>query len=470
MIRVDRLAGGYGKKPIVKDISLDIEKGEFFALLGPNGSGKTTLFKLITGQLPASSGDIFIAGKAMSKLTKLEKAKKVAVLSQEVQMTFDYTVEEIISLGRYPHQKGVLKMLSAYDREVIDTVMEISKVERYRKTQFRLLSGGEKQRVLLAKALAQEPEILLLDEPTNHLDIKHTFQMLDLLKEWQQTKGLTIFAILHDLNVASLYADRVALLYEGSFLEVGDVNTLRKEEQLKKVYEVEVKTQAHPLVPKPQLHMTPTHSDFADPKPFLDSFQVKRNESSVHLRFQQPLRTLSNANVGEGIQWLRYFCLVADHSVGEQSLAAWLKNNGIPSEQTAAIETTEEMQDVVLIEKRLMGVQLMILVTIEVDVHKHKSLDGVHLLLFVDGYLQDKALFDCYMAVIEAKVKVCQQLNLQSVQSARDIVLIAANQQKNQLQPYESEDDLRKGIEQIITTAMVEAIEKKFAKNGIMSQ
>ena len=91
----------------------------------------------------------------------------------------------------------------------------------------------------MAKALAQEPEMLLLDEPTNHLDIKHTFQILDLLKEWQQTKGLTIFAILHDLNVASLYADRIALLHEGSFLEVGDVNTLRKEDQLKKVYEVE---------------------------------------------------------------------------------------------------------------------------------------------------------------------------------------------------------------------------------------
>ena len=469
MIKVDRLAGGYGKKPIVKDISLDIKKGEFFALLGPNGSGKTTLFKLITGQLPVISGDIFIDGKAMSKLTKLEKAKKVAVLSQEVQMTFDYTVEEIISLGRYPHQKGVLKTLSTYDREVIDAVMEISKVERYRKTQFRLLSGGEKQRVLLAKALAQEPEILLLDEPTNHLDIKHTFQMLDLLKEWQQTKGLTIFAILHDLNVASLYADRVALLYEGSFLEVGDVNTLRKEEQLKKVYEVEVKTQAHPLVPKPQLHMTPTHSYIADPKPLLDSFQVERNDNSIHLRFKQPLRTLSNANVGEGIQWLQYFCLVADHAIGEKSLSAWLRNNGIPSEQAAAIETTESIQDIVLIEQRLMDVQLMIMVAIEVDVHKHKSLDGVHLLLFVDGHLQDKALFDCYMAAIEAKMKVCQQLNLQSVQSARDVVLIAANQQGNQLRHCAPEDDLRKGIEQIITTVMVESIETKFTKNSFMS-
>ena len=246
------------------------------------------------------------------------------------------------------------------------------------------------------------------------------------------------------------------------------MNTLRKEGQLKKVYEVEVKTQAHPLVPKPQLHMTPSHSYVADPKPFLDSFQLERNESSVHLGFKQPLRTLSNANVGGGIQWLQYFCLVADHSVGHHSLSAWLKNNGIPSEQAAAIET-EDVQDVVLIEQRLMGVQLMIVVAIEGDVHKHNNLDGVHLLLFIDGHLQDKALFDCYMTVIETKVKVCQQLNLQSVQSVRDVVLIAANQQKNQQWPCKPEDDLRKGIEQIIMTAMVEAIEKKFIQNSILS-
>ena len=114
-------------------------------------------------------------------------------------------------------------------------VMEITKVRsHYRKTQFRMISGGEKQRVLLAKALAQEPEVLLLDEPTNHLDIKHTFQMLDLLKEWQQTNGLTIFAILHDLNVASLYADRIALLHKGTFLEVGDVQYVKKRRSIKK--------------------------------------------------------------------------------------------------------------------------------------------------------------------------------------------------------------------------------------------
>src|SRR3982751_2074241 len=245
MINVQNLVGGYTHSPIIQGLNLEIKKGEFFTLLGQNGSGKTTLFKLITGQLPIKSGKITLSGKEVQSLSKLEKAKKMAVLTQEVQVSFDYTVEEIISLGRYPHQKGILKQLSKEDRKVIEEVIEITKIRDFRKTQFRMISGGEKQRVLLAKALAQEPEVLLLDEPTNHLDIKHTFHMLDLLKERQQKMGLTIFAILHDLNVASLYADRIALLHNGSFLEVGDVDVLRKEDQLKKVYEVKVNSGPH---------------------------------------------------------------------------------------------------------------------------------------------------------------------------------------------------------------------------------
>ena len=291
MIHVQNLVGGYTHSPIIKGLDLEIKKGEFFALLGPNGSGKTTLFKLITGQLPTISGKVSICGKEISSLSKLEKAKKMAVLTQEVQVSFDYTVEEIISLGRYPHQKGIFKQLSKEDRKVIEEVMEITQISDFRKTQFRLISGGEKQRVLLAKALAQEPEILLLDEPTNHLDIKHTFQMLNLLKERQQTTGLTIFAILHDLNVASLYADRIALLHNGSFLEVGDVDLLRKEDQLKKVYEVKVKSQSHPTVPKPQLLMTPNYSTSSQSFNFEDSYKIKQTEEYIHVQFDQPLRT-----------------------------------------------------------------------------------------------------------------------------------------------------------------------------------
>src|SRR4051794_40327333 len=144
MINMQNLVGGYADSPIIKGLDLDIKKGEFFALLGPNGSGKTTLFKLITGQLPIKRGKITLSGKEIQSLSKMEKAKKMAVLTQEVQVSFDYTVEEVISLGRYPHQKGILKQLSREDWKVIEEVMDLTKVNQFRKAQFRMISGGEK--------------------------------------------------------------------------------------------------------------------------------------------------------------------------------------------------------------------------------------------------------------------------------------------------------------------------------------
>ena len=120
--------------------------------------------------------------------------------------------------------------------------------------------------------------------------------------------GLTIFAILHDLNVASLYADRIALLHNGSFLEVGDVDILRKEDQLKKVYEVKVKAQSHPTVPKPQLLMTPNYATASQPLNFEDSYKINQTEEYLHVQFDQPLRTISNGVIGGGIQWLKHFC------------------------------------------------------------------------------------------------------------------------------------------------------------------
>src|SRR3954452_11668338 len=368
MIRIQNLVGGYNESSIIKDLDLEINKGEFFALLGQNGSGKTTLFKLITGQLPIKSGRINISGKEVQSLSKLEKAKKMAVLTQEVQVSFDYTVEEIISLGRYPHQKGFFKQLSKEDRKVIEEVMDITKVSQFRKAQFRMISGGEKQRVLLAKALAQEPEVLLLDEPTNHLDIKHTFHMLDLLKERQQKMGLTIFAILHDLNVASLYADRIALLHNGSFLEVGDVELLRKEEQLKKVYEVKVNSQSHPTVPKPQLLMTPNYSTSRELYSFEDSYQIKQTGDYIHVQFDQPLRTISNGVIGAGIQWLKHFCHfhVAKNDHGshpERDLQRWMEKYFIPHEQAAGIMTAVKLEDTVIVTKKIENIQMLVIVT-----------------------------------------------------------------------------------------------------------
>jgi iron complex transport system ATP-binding protein len=450
MIRVQNLVGGYTHFPIIKGLDLEVKKGEFFALLGPNGSGKTTLFKLITGQLPINSGNVSICGKEISTLSKLEKAKKMAVLTQEVQVSFDYTVEEIISLGRYPHQKGIFKQLSKEDRKVIEEVMEITQIRKFRKTQFRLISGGEKQRVLLAKALAQEPEILLLDEPTNHLDIKHTFQMLNLLKERQQTTGLTIFAILHDLNVASLYADRAALLHNGSFLEVGEVDLLRKEDQLKKVYEVKVKSQFHPTVPKPQLLMTPNHFSSSQLYNFEDSYMIKQSKDYLHVQFNQPLRTISNMAVGAGIQWLKHFCQFQDPHPDIQQL---MTKYSLPHEQAAGIMTAVKLEDMVVITKVIEDTHMMIIVT-------EGSGKTINIMLFIDAHFTDGALIDGYMSAVEAKVKAMHDIRYSQTianGASSDTLLLALTQQGGKIACAGSGTVVGRAIGQLVSGAIKES-------------
>ncbi|QTD40903.1 ATP-binding cassette domain-containing protein [Sporosarcina sp. Te-1] len=462
MITVEHLEGGYGKTPIIRDLQFEIQKGEFFALLGPNGSGKTTLFKLITGQLPSVSGSILIDGKPMTQLTKLEKARKIAVLAQESQVTFDFTVEEIVSLGRYPHQTGIFKRLSSEDRKVIDNVMSVTRIEHFRNAQFRILSGGEKQRVLLAKALAQEPEVLLLDEPTNHLDIKHTFQILNMLKEWQRTKSLTIFAILHDLNVASLYADRVALLHKGSFLEVGDVHTLRNENQLKKVYEVDIKTQAHPIVAKPQLLMTPFIEDADNLTPLFESFIVNRKENSVELQFNNSLRTLSNAPNGHGIQWLKHFCLVNQpfHENDSKLLRSWMSVHGIPVEQALGIGCHGNLATTSIVQQQINGVDVALLLYFG---------EAIHIFVFIDATLNDQTLFDFYMAATEAKMTACQQAGIHLEMGRMDCLAIAASQRYSNNSKIETSIS-REQIGQHVLAALKTALQKNVGKPTVVKE
>lgn len=471
MIELINVVGGYKNTPIIKGINLEIEKGEFFALLGPNGSGKTTLFKLITGQLPIHKGKVLLAGKEILSLSKLVKAKKVAVLTQEVQVSFDYTVEEIICLGRYPHQKGIIKQLSKQDWNIIEEVMELTKISQYRNTQFRMISGGEKQRVLLAKALAQEPEILLLDEPTNHLDIKHTFQMLDLLKERQQKMGLTIFAILHDLNVASLYADRIALLEKGRFLEVGGVDTLRKEEQLKKVYEVQVKTQSHPTVPKPQILMTPQHSTLSDHLDFNSSYKIVKNNEYMHIEFDQPMRTISNGIIGDGILWLNHFCNfhVEKHFNcfdPKKDLQILMDKYQIPQQQAISMMTAVKLEDTVILRQEIEGVEMMVVVTAGVDNavdisagYSSKAISQIgtiNTMVFIDAHFTDGALINGYMSATEAKVRALQDLTIKDAQSntiatgtPTDTLVLALTQQRKTPNAW-SKADVRKVIGQIV--------------------
>ncbi len=410
MIRVENLVGGY-KEPIIKGLQLEVKKGEFFVLLGPNGSGKSTLFKLLTGQLLPQAGSIFIDGKPLSAYSKMEKAKKIAVLTQETNVTFDYTVEEIVSLGRYPHQTGWFKLLSKRDRDVIDEAMKTTKVIQFRDQYFRSLSGGEKQRVLLAKALAQEPEILLLDEPTNHLDVKHTFAMLDQLKKWQRNEKLTVFAILHDLNVASLYADRIGLLHNGTLIDVGDVCVMKNEKQLQAVYDVDMQTQPHPSVAKPQLLMTPAHIDSSEKSDVFSSYSLYETDRSVEITFREPLRVFSNVTINSGVQWSSKFCLM------ERRFHSFFKDDSAYVVIEGTIEETVQHCG------RKEGVDFIVVV-----VRERRDERVFHLNVFIDGKLTDGDLLDYYAAAVEAKMSALQTLNVRDSERSFDTLLIASTQ------------------------------------------
>lgn len=480
MIRVEQLKGGYNKQTVIHDLSFEIHKGEFFALLGPNGSGKTTIFKLVTGVLPLQNGQIVIDGKPLAQMSTLEKAKKMAVLTQESQVSFDFTVEEIVSLGRYAHQIGFLKSLSKKDQQVINEVMELTRVSQYGDKPFRMLSGGEKQRVLLAKALAQEPQVLLLDEPTNHLDIKHTFEILNLLKLWQSQKELTIFAILHDLNVASLYADRFALLQDGTFVDVGDAHILKKEEQLEEVYKVQIHTQSHSLIAKPQVLITPDLPVKEESASLFSSYKLEQNDAYIHIQFAQPLRVISNAVHGEGMQWLKHFLNFHVHKdyAGENpqdEIKQWITEANVPLEQAAGMMTAVQLEDMATITKRVGDYQLTAVVTAGVGnavditgdvVPDHaRRIGTINSMVFIDGNLTDGALINAYMSATEAKTKALSDYKILDPQSktiatgtSTDSLLIAATQ-RGEATPYAGSGTvIGKAIGHIIYHATQEAL------------
>ncbi len=303
MIELHNVTGGYDKqKPTVRDITFTVDKGSFVALLGPNGSGKTTLIRLIMNVLSIQSGEVKIEGKSVKAYSPKQLAQKVAVMTQENQIGLEFTVQEIVSLGRYPYQaKGLFSAASVQDEEVVESVMKLTNVWHYRNHTFQSLSGGEKQRVLLAKALAQEPDYLLLDEPTNHLDVKHTMELLQLLKTLQQEMNLTVLAILHDLNIASLFADDAVLLKDGRVEETGIGAIFHDAATLKRVYDVDLHVFHHPAMNKRQIAFMPPYQY---PKmDFHELYQLQKEAGRLSLSFVRPLRTLSLGSNETGLDW-----------------------------------------------------------------------------------------------------------------------------------------------------------------------
>lgn len=239
ILKIDRAEYRYKQGFHLQPVSFEVKAGTFMVLLGPNGSGKSTLFSLINGSMRPAAGSVQIDGTEILSYPGKQRARMMGMVPQTSSLNFDYTVGELVAMGRYPYQ-GFLPYESEEDKSVIDGILEKLDLQIYRDRSVRSLSGGEYQRVLLARVLVQQTEIMLLDEPGNHLDLKHQTMLLELLKQ-QVAEGKTVVAVLHDINQALHYGDQGLLLNGGKCIESGDPSVFLTTELIKEVFEVSLK-------------------------------------------------------------------------------------------------------------------------------------------------------------------------------------------------------------------------------------
>jgi iron complex transport system ATP-binding protein len=240
MLEIKNLCTGYNGIDVVHDVSLMAEQGKVLTIVGPNGCGKTTLLKAVARLLPYR-GSVTLEGKELKDFSRKSLAKKIALMGQSSQVYFPYSVYDTVALGRYPYSDGFLKSLSKDDEEIIDRILEQLELTEVKDRMITELSGGQLQRVYLARTLAQNPELILLDEPTNHLDLKHQVELLEYLSKWVKENNKAVVAVLHDLNLARRFGDTAALMYDGKLIASGEPETVLKGETLKKIYGIDVK-------------------------------------------------------------------------------------------------------------------------------------------------------------------------------------------------------------------------------------
>jgi iron complex transport system ATP-binding protein len=252
IIRMESVDFRYPERPIFSGLSLSLEEGEILGLIGPNSSGKTTLLKLMDGLLQPQRGRILLEERNLEQIPRAQVARKIAVVPQAMEVPFSFTVGEIVLMGRAPYltRFGWEKQK---DLDVAREAMALTDVAGLGDRTFWELSQGEKQRVLIARALAQEPRIILLDEPTSHLDINHQVEINELIRGLNLQKGLTVLHISHDLNLAAEYCHRIVLLHQGSVFSAGVPSEVITEENIRRVYETKVLVEKNPLSGAPRI-------------------------------------------------------------------------------------------------------------------------------------------------------------------------------------------------------------------------
>lgn len=454
MLSLQNVAVAYDDVDVLQDVTATFEKGKFYGILGPNGSGKTTLLKVLSNVLRPKVGTVLLNNQPIEQYKTKQLAKIMSILPQLNASTFSNTVRETVAIGRYPHQSGLFSSWSQEDEEAVQLAMEQTGVKRFEHMPLPFLSGGEQQRVFIAQALAQQATILLLDEPTNHLDITHQKQSLDIIRKKVVEEQLTVIAVFHDINLASIYCDTILLMEKGRIRKVGTPGEVVVRSEIEQVYDASIATYAHPHIPKPQITMLPMQES--------ELFQVGEEhvlvkENGVILRAPKPLKTISSAVYNAGIGWYKTFInrMVNpqyEYNEVEQEVEQFLAQEQLEKTESVVMLTAIDPSNAIVNTYTQDELSILIVVTAGVgnaiDVSKanlrnEKPYAGtINTWVLINGELTNEAFVQAMITATEAKSKALQEEQIFDTVSetiatgtGTDSLLIAATQ-TGQSYPY----------------------------------
>lgn len=237
MVEVQHIYKSYGAKPVLTDVTLSMQKGRLTSLIGPNGAGKSTLLSIVSRLIPADRGEVRIDGRSLKEYSSNDLAKKLSFLKQSNHTNLRLTVRELVSFGRFPYSQG---RLTTADWEIVDRAIESMELAEMQHKYLDQLSGGQRQRAFIAMVVAQDTDYILLDEPLNNLDMKHSVQIMKILRRLVQESGKGIVVVMHDINFASNYSDHIVAFKEGCILYDGPTDDVIEPSVLRDVFGMEI--------------------------------------------------------------------------------------------------------------------------------------------------------------------------------------------------------------------------------------
>jgi len=240
VIQVRGLSKFYGKKPVVENVTVDIKRGQITSFIGPNGAGKSTLLSMVSRLLDADTGEVLVDNNNVKKMKSNDFSKRVSILKQSNYMNVRLTIRELVSFGRFPYSRG---RLTPEDEEKVDEAIEYMALGDIQDSYIEELSGGQRQRAFIAMVIAQDTEYILLDEPLNNLDMKHSVQIMKILRRLVNELGKTVIIVLHDINFASVYSDRIVALKDGKVVKDGPTEEIIQSDSLKEIYDMDIPIQ-----------------------------------------------------------------------------------------------------------------------------------------------------------------------------------------------------------------------------------